>query len=46
MVAFGLLIKYRGGNGDGMHDAIVGAQVVLGFGGGYASRPQLPQGHR
>jgi MFS transporter, SIT family, siderophore-iron:H+ symporter len=37
MVAFGLLIRFRGGTAS--HSAIVGAQVVLGFGGGMFSYP-------
>lgn len=32
MVAFGLLIRFRGGSGTSSHAAIVGAQVVLGVG--------------
>ncbi|THG94439.1 hypothetical protein EW026_g7038 [Hermanssonia centrifuga] len=39
MVAFGLLIRYRGGGGSGSHSAIIGAQVVLGIGGGFFSYP-------
>jgi MFS transporter, SIT family, siderophore-iron:H+ symporter len=33
IVAFGLLIRYRGGD-DSSRSAIIGAQVVLGFGAG------------
>jgi hypothetical protein len=32
MVAFGLLIRFRGGSGTSPHAAIIGAQVVLGIG--------------
>jgi len=39
MVAFGLLIRFRGGSGTSSHAAIVGAQVVLGVGGGFFSYP-------
>ncbi|KAJ4367044.1 ferrioxamine B transporter [Neocucurbitaria cava] len=34
MVAFGLLIHYRGGAGSSAHSGIVGAQVLLGIAGG------------
>jgi SIT family siderophore-iron:H+ symporter-like MFS transporter len=34
MVAFGLLINYRGGMSDSSHSGIVGAQVCLGIAGG------------
>ncbi|KAL1737870.1 hypothetical protein HDZ31DRAFT_78817, partial [Schizophyllum fasciatum] len=37
MVAFGLLIRFRGGPSS--HSAVVGAQVVLGMGGGLFSYP-------
>ncbi|TRM61350.1 major facilitator superfamily domain-containing protein [Schizophyllum amplum] len=37
MVAFGLLIRFRGG--ESSHAAVVGAQVVLGVGGGLFSYP-------
>lgn len=33
-VAFGLLIKYRGGTGGANHAGIIGAQVLLGVAGG------------
>ncbi|ETW83548.1 major facilitator superfamily [Heterobasidion irregulare TC 32-1] len=38
-VAFGLLIHFRGGSGNTSHSAIVGAQVVLGIGGGLFAYP-------
>jgi hypothetical protein len=34
------MIRFRGGDGPSNHSAIIGAQVVLGFGGGYA-RPVI-----
>jgi SIT family siderophore-iron:H+ symporter-like MFS transporter len=37
MVAFGLLIKYRGGTSGSFKAGIVGAEVVLGIGGGLFS---------
>ncbi|KAI5900777.1 MFS general substrate transporter [Schizophyllum commune H4-8] len=37
MVAFGLLIRFRGG--ESSHSAVVGAQVVLGMGGGLFAYP-------
>ncbi|KAF2269789.1 siderophore iron transporter 1 [Lojkania enalia] len=39
MVAFGLLIHYRGGAGGQAHDGIVGAQVLLGIAGGMFPYP-------
>ncbi|KIY46936.1 MFS general substrate transporter [Fistulina hepatica ATCC 64428] len=39
MVAFGLLIRYRGGESTSSHAAVIGAQVVLGFGGGLFAYP-------
>ena len=39
MVAFGLLIRFRGGGSSSSHAAIVGAQVVLGIGAGFFSYP-------
>ena len=32
LVAFGLLINYRGGSGSSSHSGIIGAQVLLGLG--------------
>jgi len=37
MVAFGLLIRYRGGTSS--HDGLIGAQVVLGIAGGFFPYP-------
>jgi MFS transporter, SIT family, siderophore-iron:H+ symporter len=34
MVAFGLLIHFRGGTGNGSHSGIIGAQICLGIAGG------------
>ncbi|KAI5449401.1 ferrioxamine B transporter [Naganishia albida] len=39
MVAFGLLIKYRGGTSGSFKAGIIGAEVVLGIGGGLFSYP-------
>ncbi|KAF2000925.1 siderochrome-iron transporter-like protein Sit1 [Amniculicola lignicola CBS 123094] len=39
MVAFGLLIHYRGGTGSSSHSGIIGAQVLLGIGGGMFAYP-------
>ncbi|KAF1988282.1 siderochrome-iron transporter-like protein Sit1 [Aulographum hederae CBS 113979] len=39
LVAFGLLIEYRGGVGGSAHSGIIGAQVLLGIGGGMFSYP-------
>ena len=39
MVAFGLLIHYRGGNGRDAHSGIIGAQVLLGIAGGMFPYP-------
>ncbi|KIY46873.1 MFS general substrate transporter [Fistulina hepatica ATCC 64428] len=41
MVAFGLLIRYRGGESTSSHAAVIGAQVVLGF-GGYCEKLKKP----
>jgi SIT family siderophore-iron:H+ symporter-like MFS transporter len=38
-VAFGLMIRFRGGDGSSTRSAIIAAQVVLGFGGGMFSYP-------
>ncbi|KAF9024138.1 MFS general substrate transporter [Hymenopellis radicata] len=38
-VAFGLLIRFRGGVGSSSHSAIIGAQIVLGIAGGMFSYP-------
>ncbi|KAF2867730.1 siderochrome-iron transporter-like protein Sit1 [Massariosphaeria phaeospora] len=35
MVAFGLLIHFRGGSGKTAHNGIIGAQVLLGIAGGF-----------
>lgn len=32
MVAFGILIHYRGGAGDSSHSGVIGGQVLLGIG--------------
>lgn len=32
MVAFGILIHYRGGAGDSSHSGVIGGQVLLGLG--------------
>jgi MFS transporter, SIT family, siderophore-iron:H+ symporter len=32
LVAFGLLIRYRGGSSGSAHSGIIGAQVLLGIG--------------
>lgn len=39
MVAFGLLIHYRGGSGSTAHKGIIGAQVLLGIAGGFFPYP-------
>jgi SIT family siderophore-iron:H+ symporter-like MFS transporter len=39
MVAFGLLIHYRGGTGSSSHAGIIGAQCLLGFAGGLFPYP-------
>ncbi|KMP06227.1 siderophore iron transporter 1 [Coccidioides immitis H538.4] len=39
LVAFGLLIHYRGGTGSASHSGIVGAQVLLGIAGGLFPYP-------
>lgn len=39
MVAFGLLIHYRGGDGGSSHSGIIGAQVLLGIAGGFFPYP-------
>ncbi|KKY25283.1 putative siderochrome-iron transporter sit1 [Phaeomoniella chlamydospora] len=39
LVAFGLLIKYRGSPSDNHHAGIIGAQIVLGFAGGLFAYP-------
>lgn len=39
MVAFGLLIHYRGGTGSASHSGIVGAQICLGIAGGMFPYP-------
>lgn len=39
MVAFGLLIHYRGGDSRDAHAGIVGAQVLLGIAGGFFPYP-------
>ncbi|KAF2127021.1 siderochrome-iron transporter-like protein Sit1 [Dothidotthia symphoricarpi CBS 119687] len=39
MVAFGLLIHYRGGFGNSAHAGIIGAQLLLGIGGGFFPYP-------
>lgn len=39
LVAFGLLIHYRGGSGGSSHAGIVGAQVLLGLAGGMFPYP-------
>lgn len=39
MVAFGLLIHFRGGSGDSAHSGLIGAQVLLGIAGGFFPYP-------
>ncbi|OCK83870.1 siderophore iron transporter 1 [Lepidopterella palustris CBS 459.81] len=39
LVAFGLLINYRGGSGASSHSGIIGAQVLLGIAGGLFPYP-------
>ncbi|KAJ9618865.1 ferrioxamine B transporter [Taxawa tesnikishii (nom. ined.)] len=39
LVAFGLLIEYRGGAGGQSHAGVIGAQCLLGFGGGFFTYP-------
>lgn len=39
MVAFGLLINYRGGTGSSSHSGIIGAQICLGIAGGMFPYP-------
>ncbi|KAJ5218427.1 Major facilitator superfamily domain general substrate transporter [Penicillium cinerascens] len=39
MVAFGILIHYRGGAGDSSHSGVIGGQVLLGIAGGLFSYP-------
>ncbi|KAF1962337.1 MFS general substrate transporter [Byssothecium circinans] len=39
MVAFGLLIHYRGGTGQASHNGLVAAQVLLGIAGGFFPYP-------
>lgn len=39
MVAFGLLIHYRGGTGSGAQAGVIGAQVLLGIAGGLFPYP-------
>ncbi|KAH7089591.1 siderochrome-iron transporter-like protein Sit1 [Paraphoma chrysanthemicola] len=39
MVAFGLLIHYRGGTGSASHSGIIGAQICLGIAGGMFPYP-------
>lgn len=39
MVAFGLLIHYRGGIGGTSHNGIIGAQILLGIAGGLFPYP-------
>ncbi|KAF1912070.1 siderochrome-iron transporter-like protein Sit1 [Ampelomyces quisqualis] len=39
MVAFGLLINYRGGRGASSHSGIIGAQICLGIAGGMFPYP-------
>ncbi|KAF1969069.1 siderochrome-iron transporter-like protein Sit1 [Bimuria novae-zelandiae CBS 107.79] len=39
MVAFGLLIHYRGGVSDSAHNGLIGAQVLLGIAGGFFPYP-------
>ena len=39
MVAFGLLIHYRGGTTGSAHNGIIGAQVLLGIAGGFFPYP-------
>lgn len=39
MIGFGLLIHFRGGYDDSAHAGIVGAQILLGIGGGFFPYP-------
>lgn len=39
MVAFGLLIHFRGGAGSASHSGIIGAQICLGIAGGMFPYP-------
>ncbi|KAF2733942.1 siderochrome-iron transporter-like protein Sit1 [Polyplosphaeria fusca] len=39
MVAFGLLIRYRGGSAGSAHSGIIGAQILLGIAGGFCPYP-------
>lgn len=39
MVAFGLLIHYRGGTSSSTHSGLIGAQVLLGVAGGFFPYP-------
>ncbi|KAF2205992.1 MFS general substrate transporter [Delitschia confertaspora ATCC 74209] len=39
LVAFGLLINYRGGSGRSSHSGIIGAQILLGIAGGLFPYP-------
>lgn len=39
MVAFGLLIHYRGGSGSASHSGVIGAQILLGIAGGMFPYP-------
>lgn len=39
LVAFGLLIRYRGGGSAGAHSGLIGAQILLGIAGGLFPYP-------
>ena len=41
LIAFGLLIRYRGGATDSAHEGVIAAQIVLGIGGGLFPYPTL-----
>jgi SIT family siderophore-iron:H+ symporter-like MFS transporter len=38
-LAFGLLIRFRGGHGGGQVNGVIAAEVLLGIGGGFFSYP-------
>lgn len=41
-IAFGLLIRFRGGHGGGQVQGVIAAEVLLGIGGGFFSYPGTP----
>lgn len=38
-IAFGLLIRFRGGHGSGQTSGVIGAEVLLGVSAGFFSYP-------